>query len=129
MLESLENIHISPENNLYTSVEGVVFTMDMKELVAFPKGRSGHYAIPEGVEIIRNNVFQFCKKLSRLSIPDSVTIIGRQAISDSKILHIDINQTVSRQIDELNFMNFSWENEGGFEIKDDVVIGYYGVGG
>lgn len=55
----LEEIHISPENPKYTSVDGVVYNKDMTTLVVFPRGKSGTYTVPNTVtdiSVLVNNI-------------------------------------------------------------------------
>jgi len=48
----LKAINVSADNPYYTSVNGVVYTKDMKTLVAFPRGFEGTYNVPAEVENI-----------------------------------------------------------------------------
>jgi len=74
---SLTNISISDQNPWYCSVDGVVFSKDMKKMVLFPEGRSGSYVIPSGVTIVELGAFPIepLQNLNTLEIPDSVVEI------------------------------------------------------
>ena len=76
----LDEIEVSPENPNYTSVDGVLFTKNMKTLVLYPVGKGkSEYAIPDGVTTIGDNAFLACDFLVSVTIPDSVTTIGARA--------------------------------------------------
>lgn len=56
--DSLKEIRVSEENPHFVSVDGVLYTKDMKELVTYPFRRAcSTYAVPAGVEVIRDNAF------------------------------------------------------------------------
>ena len=55
MNASVLSLAVAEDNPNYTAVDGVIFTKGLKTLVAFPRGRSGHYDIPAGTLIIGEN--------------------------------------------------------------------------
>ncbi len=78
--ESLESINVDEANPTYTSVDGVLFSKDMKTLVQYPDGKPDtEYTIPEGITTIANRSFASCQNLEILTIPQSVTVIKNQA--------------------------------------------------
>ena len=80
-LPNLEYINISVNNPYYISIEGVVFTKDMKTLVQYPaKKRNTSYTIPEGVITIKDRAFQRASYLEVLTLPKSLEEIGRNAL-------------------------------------------------
>ena len=54
---ALTQILVDGDNPAYVGVDGVLFSKDGKLLVAFPAGRTGTYAIPEGTEVIGEGAF------------------------------------------------------------------------
>lgn len=53
----IQNFHAEPDNPVYTSVDGVLFSKDMKTLVVYPSANPRtSYAIPEGVTTVRRNL-------------------------------------------------------------------------
>lgn len=77
---AITRLDVSDENESYTSVDGVIFTKDKKELVMYPAGRQNEeYKIPNGTEIIREKAFSYNPNLTRVDIPKSVTEIGSYA--------------------------------------------------
>lgn len=94
----LDEIEVSPENPNYTSVDGVLFTKDMKTLIQYPEGKSNsEYAIPDGVTTIGDNAFFSCDFLTSVTIPDSVKTIGDRAFYlCTALLSITIPNSVTK---------------------------------
>ena len=76
---SLRSIRADEGSAAFRNVDGVLFDKDVTELVQFPAGRSGSYAIPDGVTAVRRAAFFACRGLTELTLPDSVTAIGSSA--------------------------------------------------
>lgn len=75
---SLTDIYI--DNAAYCSVDGVLFTKDMKTLLQYPNGKQqASYNIPAGVSEIADNAFWCCSNLKEITIPNSITTIGNSA--------------------------------------------------
>ena len=74
--ESLTNIQVVPNNNYYSSQDGVLFNKDKTILISFPGGKSGEYLVPNTVTTIGQSAFYSCNSLTGVTIGDSVTAIG-----------------------------------------------------
>ncbi|MBN2540430.1 MAG: leucine-rich repeat domain-containing protein [Bacilli bacterium] len=95
-------INVDSKNLNYTSVDGVLYTKNMEELITYPCQKTGtSFTIPNGVIIIKESAFEANYELrylvisptvetieqsafqymdlSTVFIPDSVTTIGRNA--------------------------------------------------
>ena len=82
---------VDPANEYFTSVDGVLFSKDMKTLYCYPCGRNitfdkygrtedtTEYRIPDGVETIATKAFYKCYYVDVTYIPDSVTRIEEKA--------------------------------------------------
>ncbi|MCI5656745.1 MAG: leucine-rich repeat domain-containing protein [Candidatus Pseudoruminococcus sp.] len=77
--DSLKEINISPDNKYYTSSDGVLFNKNKTELICCPMGKTGDYIIPNTVKIIKSPGFNCCKKLTSITIPNSVDQINDDA--------------------------------------------------
>ena len=75
----LEAVYADSTNPAYASVDGVLFSKDLKTLAVFPEVKTSSYVIPDGTEEIRSHAFAFSFKLKNLYIPDSVKSIGSWA--------------------------------------------------
>ena len=73
---TLPAFSVDPENPHFKSENGALYTKDGKELVAFPAGCRGEFAVPNGVEKIWAGAFCGAFDLKLVIIPDSVTEIG-----------------------------------------------------
>uniref|UniRef100_UPI0037DD67F5 leucine-rich repeat protein n=1 Tax=Methanomethylophilus alvi TaxID=1291540 RepID=UPI0037DD67F5 len=77
---SLVSMVVSEGNTVYCSVDGVLFSKDMKTLMQYPAGRSDDsYIIPDSVTSIGGRAFSGCSSLASVIIPDGVTSIGDYA--------------------------------------------------
>ncbi len=84
----IQAITVDPENPVYCSADGVVFSKDMTKLVCVPDGYAAtEYAIPDSVTVIGKDAFYCCRRLNTVIIPDSVTEIGDGAFNECKSLN------------------------------------------
>ncbi|MGN0517240.1 MAG: leucine-rich repeat domain-containing protein, partial [Acutalibacteraceae bacterium] len=84
---SLTNINVDSNNEEYTSIDGVLFTKNVKILVCYPCGKKDiEYIIPSSVTSISCDAFSHCKSLTSITIPDRVTSIGNAAFDSCKSL-------------------------------------------
>ncbi|MBR4721349.1 MAG: leucine-rich repeat domain-containing protein [Clostridia bacterium] len=78
---SLISIDVLGSNQNYSSQDGVLFSKDKTAIIAYPKGKTGAYAIPDGVTTIDAELFYDCRGLTQITIPESVTSIGYSAFT------------------------------------------------
>jgi hypothetical protein len=74
--KNLTAINVDPNNPLYESVNGVLFTKDLTQLLAFPSGIAGSYTIPNRTVRIDDSAFCNCSGLTSVIFPNSVTSIS-----------------------------------------------------
>ena len=105
---NLTNIRVAQGNKNYTSVDGVLFTIDMSSIVAYPAGKKEEtYTIPNTVTNIGGGAFHSCFSLTNITIPNTVTNIGERAFARCKSLtRIVIPQGVTT-IERETFLNCS----------------------
>lgn len=73
--------------SLSISSDGVLFSKDRTTLIIYPNGKpESSYAIPDGVTAIQRGAFAWNHNLSRISIPKSVTNIGKFAFYSCSVL-------------------------------------------
>jgi len=79
---ALTDISVSSGNPNYVSKDGVLFTRDMTELIAYPIGKEeSDYAIPSGVVSICGYAFGNCGNLTSVTVPYGVTSLGEAAFA------------------------------------------------
>lgn len=110
---SMDKITVHPENPYYVTDEnGVMFGPWVDEgvpqydnpnltLTAYPSGRAGGYTIPERVngrtvDRIWASAFNCAEKLTDISIPETVKIIGGNAFEKTGLTDVSIPDTVER---------------------------------
>lgn len=108
--DKLERIQVDSNNAAFISVDGVLYSKDMRELIAYPRGKRdlsyaisnsttsiwryafaknpylSNVSIPNSVATISDSAFLGCTKLEKVEIPDSVREIGSNAFADCKQL-------------------------------------------
>ncbi len=78
--KSLTAFTVDPENPDYCSDEaGVLYTKDMKTLIACPACFSGAYSIPEGVLTVESAAFAYCNGLTDVTFPSTLTKLSNKA--------------------------------------------------
>ena len=87
--DSLVEIIVDEENEYYKSIDGVLYTKDESEIIKFPEGKEGSdYVISDNTKKIHSYAFSSCLFLIKITIPDSVEIVGEFAFSYSSSLNI-----------------------------------------
>ena len=70
---------VDKANENFCSVDGVIYTKDMKTIVFFPPAKEGEYKVADTVENIRTKAFYKCTKITKVTLPDTVKDIQEKA--------------------------------------------------
>lgn len=90
-----KKFNVSNENGAFTSINGVLFTKDKKELVSFPLGHTTtEYTIPIGTEKIRSCAFSFTT-LQTLKMPYGLHSIEEWAFEHSSFTTMTLPSTLT----------------------------------
>lgn len=82
-LKNLKEVIIQAGNQNYCSVDGVLYTNDMRTLILYPPQKKEEtFIIPDSVTTIEHNAFPWVQYLDNLFIPDSVSKIAKDAIHE-----------------------------------------------
>ena len=107
---SLEHITVGAGNTDYVSVDGVLFTRDMRSLIRYPSMKSGkEYVVPEGVVTIERTAFMKCRELEVLVIPNTVGSVEKFGFAGSKalrrIVFLGLNPELKVDLAALSFLD------------------------
>lgn len=84
----LTEFSVGGGNVNYSSENGVFFNKDKTVLLQYPTSKADtSYSVPDGVQTISENAFKDCTSLSDITIPASVTSIGRYAFENTAWLN------------------------------------------
>jgi hypothetical protein len=88
---------VDPDNQVYSSVDGVLYNKDKTKLIAFPVTKTfGNWSIPTGVTELSPSAFGFVQTLTSLVIPEGVKTLGANLLRGSQNLSkISIPSTVT----------------------------------
>lgn len=84
----MKKILAADGNNKLASIDGIIYTKDMKQLIICPEEHGGDVIIPEGVEAVSAQAFNYCNVTS-ISLPSTLTFIASSAFDNCKMQHID----------------------------------------
>lgn len=101
--EFFKAFYVDPENDELCSVDGVIYSKDMKSLELCPAGIEGELTVPDGVKYISSHAFAFCPRITKVVIPDSVCDIGYGCFEDCKNLETVVIGNGVEEIDENAF--------------------------
>ena len=87
--KNLEEIKVE-NSEYYKSVDGILYSFDMYELIYCPEGKKGEIAIPSGVRYILNGAFDNCEKITRVITPADIKNIARAFYRCTSLKNIEI---------------------------------------
>jgi len=87
---NLVEILVDERNEELTSVDGILFSKDLKTLMVYPNAKGSHYTIPDGVTSINDDAFYGCPNLASVTIPASITSIGSNAFASTNLTSIQL---------------------------------------
>ncbi len=90
-------ILVDKDNPQFTAEDGVLFSKDMKQLLAVPGAYTAEsYSIPEGVERIETYAFHTCILIEEVIFPSTLRSVGEQAFFHAiNIRSIQMNEGLS----------------------------------
>ena len=77
---SMKDVNIA--STAYSSHNGAVYNANGTELIFVPHGKTGTFSIKDGTTTINSAAFGYCKNLTKIIVPDSVTTLGDQGRFD-----------------------------------------------
>lgn len=80
--QSLARIDVDEDNAKYASIDGVLFSKDLKKLMTYPMAHGDTYEVPEGTASIETNAFLSAAVVDVL-LPATLQTINSMAFSDA----------------------------------------------
>lgn len=98
-------------NTNFTAKDGVLYSKDLKRLLAYPRAKSGNsFAVPSYVEEIATYAFNGCDYLTTISMWSTIQKLHSSAVINCDLLHtLQFNGTTSEWIN-LDNSNIGWDN-------------------
>lgn len=94
--DSLKAVNIADGGERYCSVDGVVYTADMKELRFYPDAKPDiSFKVPDGVETIGYNAIEGAESLKEIILPDTLTTIQSEGLALNGFTSVVIPPNVS----------------------------------
>ena len=91
--KTIRQINISPDNEKFSSKDGVIYNKDRTRLVFVPKSlKTTCFEIPQGVKTISHSSFRGCTSISKVVISDSVEEVNDWAFQFSSIQEVIISK-------------------------------------
>ena len=122
-ISTLESINVSPENTLYSSIDGVLFDKTGETLIQIPPkyiGENGVYDVPETVTTLDRYCGSILTELKTVNLPSSVKTVNDYSFYLSNVEHVTFGQDAEN-------VTFGWYVFSNSTLKDFVVP--YGVTG
>lgn len=81
MNTSLKALNVAPDNPMYKSIDGVIYTKSGRTALAFPFGKSAEFAFPDEVDTISANFMNTNKAIEKITFPANLKFIDRNAFT------------------------------------------------
>ena len=102
----LKNFVLENDNERYASVDGILYSKDLKVIECYPSGRTDtHFDIPNGTEEIGFGCFDTSLHLQTISIPEGVENIGGKAFFTCSNVHELVLPSSVKNIGEAAFQH------------------------
>lgn len=122
----LREIFISPDNETFSAVDGVLFSKDMTTLIKYPAGNKNEkYVIPDSVTTLDFMAFTFCRNLTDIVIPESVNYINENFEYCTSLSEVLLPESLE-YINGLSFLRTPWlsakQEETPFVMINDILF-------
>ena len=104
-LRTIKKLIIDPSNPYLSTNNGCIFSGDEKILFSALQSFR-NFDIPQGVEVISCGAFEHMTELTDITFPDTLSIIGKDSFSDTRLRSIRIGRN-TKQIEENAFNSCS----------------------
>lgn len=70
---------VDENNHKYSSIDGVLYSKDHNQLVAYPNAHGKEYSVVDGTVEVAHFAFKSCKAIEKIHLPESLRKIGNNA--------------------------------------------------
>jgi hypothetical protein len=84
---NLTEIQVDPANPNYTSIDGVLYSKDLRTLIQCPAGKTGIITVPESVTAIGQNAFSNCAHITAIRFMGNSPTWGSSGGTNPGILY------------------------------------------
>ena len=103
IIPTFSAIEVDDKNEVFCSIEGILYSLDMKKLVLVPSNfKEAEFIVPESVEIIGERAFAGNKEIKKIRLSNNVRTISRKAFNECDALE-EINLEAISIIEEAAF--------------------------
>lgn len=85
---------IDSTNPYLSVVDGVLYNKTITKLISYPTVKAGSFTVPQSVTTLCDFAFMGCKKLTSLTINNSVTSIGICLLEFSNVEHVALPNSI-----------------------------------
>ena len=104
--DRLECINVSPDNQVYASLDGMLYVKDMTKLLLYPRGRKeSSFTVPNGVHSIEKQAFFGNESLTEVILPDGAESIGDFSFASCEKLERSVLPNSLKSIENYAFEN------------------------
>ncbi len=104
-LKGLTQITVDAANQKYCSVDGVLYSKDMKTLICYPAGKTNiSFIVPDGVETLGVEAFYYSESLQTIHLPESLCVIDDYVFWHCKNL---LNITIPANVTSIGVIAFN----------------------
>ena len=80
--DNLKEIIVDPKNEVYCSIDGVLYDKGCTELIRYLPGNTDKlFTVPSSIMYLGNNSFLYCDSLEEVRMPEGLVFIGYDAFS------------------------------------------------
>ncbi len=82
----LSAINVNPENEFYSSIDGVLYDKTLTRLIVCPQNHKGDLILPESVTLLDRYSFSFCDSIESITFPKGLRSIGEYGFYYANVL-------------------------------------------
>ena len=122
--DNLQELIVDENSSKMKSVDGVLYSKDMKTLIFYPRGkRDKEFTVPSIVQNIGNAAFKGAHFLEKLNLSDNLTRISADAFKGLLVKYIVIPKSVNKMASKA--IKCMWSDDAPAYYSKDFYKRYY----